>query len=263
MFNFLKKTSYSFEGKKDQESVVLFLHRHWFALAKKTTVLLLMALVPILALIVFGQIILHYELIPLFTFLWAGYFMVLWYYLFYSLTMYTLDYWIITNERVVNNVQHGFFNRKIAELSIHMIQDISVKLVGLIPTTLNFGSVTVQTAAEKGHFLLEDVPKPQMVKDKIMEIIEKTEDELGPRMHGMAQRHHFHPEYAAAPAANVAMSSANTNQTPQNTGDLLSQELQKMAAGNAYEEEDSEARLKRQIEEAEDTQNNVPTNLPI
>ena len=24
--------------------------------------------------------------------------------------------------------------------------------------------------------------------------IEKTEDELGPRMHGMSQRHHFHPD---------------------------------------------------------------------
>lgn len=265
MFNFLKKTSYTFEGKKDQESVVLFLHRHWFVLAKKTTLLLLMALVPILLLVVLGQLILQYSLIPLFTFLWAGYIMVLWYYLFYVLTMYTLDYWIITNERVVNNVQHGFFNRKISELSIHMIQDISVKLVGLVPTTLNFGSVEVQTAAQEGHFLLEDVPKPQTVKDKIMEIIEKTEDEYGPRMHGMAQRHHFHPEYTGRAAAGAVA----VGKMPQSTGDILSQELQKMAVGSAYEvdeNEDSETRMRRQIEEAEDAQshdNNVPPNLPL
>ncbi len=272
MFNFLKKTSYTFEGKKEEENVVLFLHKHWFVLAKKTALLMVMSLAPILFLLVLGQLILQYNLIPLFTFLWAGYVMVLWYYLFYTLTMYTLDYWIVTNERVVNNVQHGFFNRAISELSIHMIQDISVKLVGLIPTTLNFGSVTVQTAAEKGHFLLEDVPEPQMVKDKIMEIIEKTEDELGPRMHGMSQRHHFHPEYGQAGAAGVMGAPA----VPQSTGDILNQELQKMAIGNAYEgnvqepvvEEDSETKMRRQIEEAEqamedEQSNNVPPNLPI
>ena len=194
MFNFLKNTTYSFEGKKAEENVALFLHRHWFTLAKKVSILTIMSLVPILLLIVLGQVILAYKLIPLFTFRWAAYIMALWYYLFYALTMYTLDYWIVTNERVVNNTQQGFFNRKISELSIHMIQDISVKLVGFVPTTLNFGSVEVQTAAQEGHFLLEEVPEPQKVKDVIMQIIEKTEDELGPRMHGMSQRHHFHPD---------------------------------------------------------------------
>lgn len=194
MFNFLKSTSYTFEGKKAEENVVLFLHRHWFTLAKKVSLLTIMGLVPILLLVLLGQVILAYKLIPLFTFLWSAYIMILWYYLFYALTMYTLDYWIVTNERVVNNVQQGFFNRKISELSIHMVQDISVKLVGLVPTTLNFGSVEVQTAAQEGHFLLEEVPEPQHVKDVIMNIIEKTEDELGPRMHGMSQRHHFHPD---------------------------------------------------------------------
>lgn len=194
MFNFLKSTSYTFEGKKAEENVVLFLHRHWFTLAKKVSLLTIMGLVPIILLVLLGQVILAYKLIPLFTFLWSAYIMALWYYLFYALTMYTLDYWIVTNERVVNNVQQGFFNRKISELSIHMIQDISVKLVGLVPTTMNFGSVEVQTAAQEGHFLLEEVPEPQHVKDVIMNIIEKTEDELGPRMHGMSQRHHFHPD---------------------------------------------------------------------
>ncbi|MCF7865765.1 MAG: PH domain-containing protein [Candidatus Pacebacteria bacterium] len=282
MFNFLKNTSYTFEGKKDEESVVLFLHRHWYVLTGKITTILIMSLVPILLLIVFGQLILSNNLIPLFTFLWASYIMALWYYLFYVLTMYTLDYWIVTNERIVNNIQRGFFNRSIAELSIHMIQDVSVKLVGMIPTMLNFGSVEVQTAAEEGHFKLQDVPKPQSVKDKVMEIIEETESELGPRMHGMTQRHHFHPDKYVI----QRISEETKNKLPETdtTSDVEMGENNnegffdnKSIDTVSDEGLDKETQLKRQIEWQEqnrinedNTGNNapsksnfVPPNLPL
>lgn len=194
MFNFFNKTEYTFEGKKEAETVIMFLHRHWFTLANKVVLMTVLFLLPILLFVLFGQILLSNNLIPLFTFFWAAYIMGLWFFLFFSLTMYTLDYWIVTNERIVDSKQMGFFNRRISELSIHMIQDISAKLVGFIPTLMNFGAVEIQTAAEQRNFLFDQVPAPQIVKDKIMEIIEKTEDELGPRMHGMTQRHHFHPD---------------------------------------------------------------------
>lgn len=244
MFNFLKNTSYTFEGKKEQETVVLFLHRHWYTLVSKISILLIMSLFPILVLLVLGQVILANNLIPLFTFLWASYIMAIWFYLFYALTMYTLDYWIITSERIVNNIQHGFFNRRISEVSIHMVQDVSVKLVGMIPTMLNFGLVEIQTAAEIGHFKLEQIPKPQVVKDKIMEIIEHTEDEHGQRMYGLTRRHKFSPE-----KYNEAESTRAINDTPS----ILA------------EEDARETNIERQIEEDENNKNinNVPPNLPI
>lgn len=266
MFNFLKNTSYTFEGKKAEESVVLFLHRHWYVLTGKVTTILVMSLVPILFLIVFGQLILANQLIPLFTFLWAAYIMALWFYLFYALTMYTLDYWIITNERIVDSKQMGFFNRRISELSIHMIQDISVKLVGLIPTMLNFGTVEVQTAAEQRNFLFDQIPKPQIAKDKIMEIIEATEDELGPRMHGMTQRHQFHPDKYV-----IQRISEHTKdkigETESNISDSSNQ--------NIGDSTDKESQLKKQIEWQEERDsseipqntynkpNNIPPNLPL
>lgn len=191
MFNFFNETSYTFEGKKSDEKVVLFLHRHWFTLSGKFTLLFVLSLIPILILLVFGQTILQYSLIPIFTLLWSAYMMVLWFSLFYSLTMYTLDYWVITNERVVDNIQLGLFNRKISELSIHMIQDVSVKLVGMLPTFFNYGTLLVQTAAQEGNFIFEEVPNPQKVKDVLMGIIEKTEDELGPHIRGVDREHYL------------------------------------------------------------------------
>lgn len=262
MFNFLKKTSYTFEGKKDQENVALFLHRHWFTLVNKISVLLIMSLFPIIILLVLGQVILANNLIPLFTFLWASYIMAIWFYLFYVLTMYTLDYWIITNERVVNNIQHGFFNRRISEVSIHMVQDVSVKLVGMIPTMLNFGLVEIQTAAEVGHFKLEQVPQPQVVKDKIMEIVEQTEDEQGQRMYGLTRRHKFSPE-----KYNEAVSTRAINDTPsilneENTREnQLKKQIEEREQEYTISQETDSSSPKPEEEPARE--NNIPPNLPL
>lgn len=273
MFNFLKNTSYTFEGKKEQETVVLFLHRHWFTLASKIAVLFFMSLLPILLLIVLGKLILANNLIPLFTFLWASYIMALWFSLFYSLTMYTLDYWIITNERIVNNIQHGFFNRKISEVSIHMVQDVSVKLVGMIPTMLNFGSVEVQTAAQEAHFLLEQIPKPQIVKDKIMEIIEHTEDEQGQRMYGLTRRHKFSPEKYNEDKAATARAINNTqeilNEEHTKESELSRQieehenDIENSSENSVEYTENGDENNSRNNSTNNPENNNVPPNLPI
>lgn len=260
MFNLFKQSAYTFEGKKEEETVILFLHRHWFVLANKVAALVALSLIPILLLVVFGQFILANNLIPLFTFLWSAYLMGLWFFLFYSLTMYTLDYWIVTNERIMDNIQHGFFNRRISELSIHMIQDISVRLVGFIPTFLNFGNVEVQTAAEHRNFFFETVPKPQLVKDKIMEIIERTEDELGPRMHGMVQRHHFHPDKYVIRRISEKTKNTFDETEPVTTGEFAND------ADNTFiepEQDNIESPNKNFSNKNSGPAGEVPPNLPI
>ncbi len=100
----------------------------------------------------------------------------LWFILFYVITMYLLNSWIVTNERIVDSEQVGFFNRKVAELSLSVVQDVSITLQGLIPTTMNFGSIIIQSAGRENHFYFDQVPKPQEIKDTIMFLIEKIED---------------------------------------------------------------------------------------
>jgi len=183
LFDFITQTSYTFEGEKEGETVALFLHRHWYTLFSRIIIICVAALFPLLVLVIFGSLIIENNLIPLFTFIWSAYFMFLWLALFYSITMYSLEYWIVTDERIVNNVQNGFFDREVAELSISTIQDVSFSLSGFMATTLNYGNVEVQTAARENHFLFEDVPNPQNVKDIIMEQVDKLEDSKNGEVH--------------------------------------------------------------------------------
>lgn len=183
IFSFLYSTAYSFEGQKEGEEVVVFLHRHWFTLLSKVILIMLGMFLPFLVLAVFGKIFIALNLLPVFAALWAVYYLMLWYSLFYSLTMYTLDTWIVTNMRILNSVQQGFFNRSIAELALDKVQDVSLDMKGAIPTFLNYGDIKVQTAGSERHFFFEQIPNPQKVKDTIMHLVaerrKNNEEELG------------------------------------------------------------------------------------
>lgn len=183
LFSFLTNTNYSFEGKKEGEEVIIFLHRHWITLFGQTLLILFGATLPFLAIFLFGGFLSRTGSLPLFATLSAIYYLVLWYSFFYALTMYTLDSWIVTNMRIINSVQTGFFNRQISELAIDKIQDVTVHTKGALGTFVDYGDIKVQTAGTREHFIFEQIGKPQAVKDQIMELVatkrHEFEHELG------------------------------------------------------------------------------------
>ncbi len=169
MFSFLTQTEYTFEGKKSYETVLLLLHRHWFVLFVKFLAFALVALIPIVL-----RVLIYYATLPLplshyYLFATAIFYLLWWYGLFYAITMYLLDMWIVTDHRIIDSEQHGFFNRTVAELSLAKIQDISVSISGAIPTFLDFGSLEVQTAAAMEKFFFKQIAHPNQVRDIIME----------------------------------------------------------------------------------------------
>ena len=169
MLEIFSSSSNSFDNEYTYENVLLLLYRHWFIIA-----------LPLVGfLIVLGFAIVGYALIvahfanPVIRHV-AGFLFVLfllgwWYGLFYRITMYFLDLWIVTDHRVIDSEQHGFFKRTVAELSLAKIQDISVTVSGVIPTFLNYGNLEIQTAGTSEKFFFQQIPNPYHVKDVIME----------------------------------------------------------------------------------------------
>jgi hypothetical protein len=181
----------NFPGQHDDEQVILFLRRHWF--------IFLMRLLLIITAII--GLILIYVAFNLFTddlsknaysslllfgeslgtlFIWNLFF-ILW-------IDFYLDAWIVTNERIINIDQKGFFNRDISELKLTKIQDVTSEIVGVIPTLLGYGNIYVQTAAEVERFKFVQIPNPNEVKNMIVQLQEKErhqeERELGQAIRG-------------------------------------------------------------------------------
>ncbi|MDO8569633.1 MAG: PH domain-containing protein [bacterium] len=170
LFSILRDSPNSFEGQEKDEKVILLLRRHLFVILLPLALFVLACLVPIVLGVIFWSYLSAHSLLNLYFFVSSVWFLSIWFAIFYSLTMYTLNTIAITDHRIVNSDQHGFFNRQISELHSHRIQDVSIHTNGLIETVLKFGDITVQTAATEKQFVFHQIPRPDRVKDVIMQI---------------------------------------------------------------------------------------------
>lgn len=176
IFSLFTVSANTFEGKRENEVVLLCLHRHWFTLFGTFVFAFFGALLPFVLIVIFGSAIVDYGLGKIVVFLFVAYYMVGWYTIGYTFTMYLMDIWIVTNQRVIDSTQNGFFNRAIAEISLKNIQDVATSVNGLIPTLMNFGDVDVQSAGEIVHFKFKQIPNPQNVKDVISKATREYRD---------------------------------------------------------------------------------------
>ncbi|MDP1845337.1 MAG: PH domain-containing protein [Candidatus Moranbacteria bacterium] len=182
---------FHFPGQHENENIILFLRRHWFVFLMRILLVVASVISLIFVYFLFSAINSNfaeseYHNLLLFgeslatLFVW-NFFFILW-------LDYYLDAWIVTNERIINIEQRGFFNRDISELKLTKIQDVTSEIIGVIPTLLNYGNIYVQTAGEKERFTFCQIPNPNYVKNVIVELQEKEreveEKELGKNIRG-------------------------------------------------------------------------------
>ena len=167
LFELFTKTSFSFDTKKPDEEVLAILNRHWLVLVLQLLAFFVLLLLPFGLRMAFSQYIDKFGLSGLYNFVAAVYFLIWWLSLFYEVTMYLLDVWIITDHRVIDNRQYGFFNRVVSELSLSKIQDISVEIQGVFQTFFDFGDVKIQTAGAEPKFIFKQVHYPHKIREKI------------------------------------------------------------------------------------------------
>ncbi len=160
----------SFDGQENGERVVLLLRRHPFFVLLRLSFFVLLILIPAAVYTLFYRMLAAFDLFDMFFFLSSVWCLLIWTAIFYSLTMYTLDSWIVTDRRVINSTQNGFFNRTVSELHLSRIQDISVNTTGVIHTFLKFGNLYIQTAGVEERFVFMQIPNPDEVKDKIVKL---------------------------------------------------------------------------------------------
>ena len=165
--NLFKESAQTFEEQEKGETVILLLRRHLFVLYLPLSMLGLFVLGPILIFLVFYTYIAT-NFLTLFLFLASIYYMILWLTGFYLLMMYSLNTVIVTNRRVIERNQLGFFDRQVSELHIYRIQDITVSTKGIVPTMLHYGDVIIQTAGTEQKFVFRQLPRPEEVRTTIM-----------------------------------------------------------------------------------------------
>ena len=75
-----------------------------------------------------------------------------------------LDEFVVTNRRVIRKV--GIFAREIQQAPIEKIQDITVEQ-GVLGRMLGYGTVTVETASEKGMLIFPAITGPDSFRNAV------------------------------------------------------------------------------------------------
>lgn len=171
IIHIFKDSSGSFEGQETGERVSLLLRRHPVVAYMRIGVFFLGLLAPIFVGLIFFSAIFKTDLWPLFFFVSSLWCLAFWFLMFYSLTIYTLNVVIITDRRIIDSDQHGLFNRKVSELHISRVQDVSVHIHGILETFLKFGDLVVQTAGQEMQFVFHEIPHPDKARGVIMQIV--------------------------------------------------------------------------------------------
>jgi hypothetical protein len=152
----------SFEGQHEGEQVIFTFRRHIIAMRKGFYALaipFLIASIPVLIWpdnlnnlwLAFGGLGLG---ILLFLYHWIG-----WYF----------SVFIVTNQRLRQITQKGFFNRSVIDLGISKIQNISYNIPGFTASILGFGTMVVQTYV--GDLYLDKIHEPSKIYNDLAEVI--------------------------------------------------------------------------------------------
>ncbi|MBU0981535.1 hypothetical protein KKC94_02480 [Patescibacteria group bacterium] len=183
-----KHMYHRFPGQKEGEQIKILIRKHWIVDIKVGAVLTVLAVIPTaifiaLSIIFWPGEVTEVYLIILLVFL--VYLMCAGLFSFIKWLNEELDVIIITNERIIGHDQVDFFHTQISETDISQVQDVKGVEKGFFGSMFHYGSLQIQTAANKIVFNIEDVTRPYEIARGILDIRdryldkEKFEDEPG------------------------------------------------------------------------------------
>ena len=157
---------FTFKGQRSDEEIEEIIKNHPFVMFWPGLKVVMLLAIPVLILIFFGAS----TLFSLATFVCVLVAVAIFSKAFFE---YSSSVLIVTNQRVMNLEQKGFFKRKITETGLEKIQDVASDMDGMIKTSLNFGDLIIRTAgATKGEEIVaKNISNPYDLQQKITKLI--------------------------------------------------------------------------------------------
>lgn len=163
-----------FIGADKKEKIILLLRRHPITTLPWIITSLFVFAVPYLVsfFIPAESLPVNYQLIAL----------LFWYLISLAFTIEKFLSWffnvnIVTDERIFDVDFLNLIYREITDAQIDQIQDVTVRVGGVLRTMLDYGDVIIQTAAEIPQIEFVAVPKPDLVAQILLELRVEEEAE--------------------------------------------------------------------------------------
>ena len=167
-------SEHEFEGQHEGEEVLFVFRRHIIAMRKGFYSLLIpFAVSAIPPLIWSSQLELF--LLPI-----AG--LIVGLILFaYHFMMWYFTVYIVTNERIRQVTQRGFFGKDVVELRLAKIQNISYNIPGFSGEIFKYGTIVIQTFV--GDLIIHKAERPSEIYNQLQDAVHKAIGASGQEQH--------------------------------------------------------------------------------
>ena len=158
----VKNTAYDFDGQRDDEQLLFVFRRHIISMRKGFYLLLIPFAISAVPPLIW-QNNLELFLLPV-----AG--LVIGLALFsYHFIMWYFTIYIVTDQRLRQITQRGFFGKDVVELRLSKIQNISYNIPGFIGETFGFGTIVLQTLV--GDLVIHKVEHPDQIYNQLQDAV--------------------------------------------------------------------------------------------
>jgi uncharacterized membrane protein YdbT with pleckstrin-like domain len=172
-----------FEAQQDGEQVKLLFRKHWFTLTPGMFVVVTLYLIGffLLFLPIFISGVIEGSVYNLYVLALSLLFLIATNILFSVVLLYYLNVGIVTDRHIVEIIQQRFFARKVSQIELGRIQDVTSSQMGVWQTMLNFGQIDIQTAGETPNVFFKKVPRPQELTENIITLVGNYAGKSAPR----------------------------------------------------------------------------------
>lgn len=157
-------TDMEFEGQREGEEVELVFRRHILTAWRGLFGLVLMGVIGFIPMLIWRE---NQELF----FLWLGFLAIG---LIYALNIYMkwyFSYFLVTNQRLRQVKQEGFFRKEVVDLGLDKILTIKYK-TGVLGGIFGYGTLALQT--QVGETVITMVRKPQKIYNILQDLANKA-----------------------------------------------------------------------------------------
>lgn len=159
-----------FDGQRDGEVVLFVFRRHMIAMRKGFYMLVVPFALSAIPPLVWSDY-LELFLLPigglLLGLLLFSYHFIMWYFTVY----------IVTDQRIRQVTQKGFFGKDVIELRLSKVQNISYNIPGLSGEMFKYGTIVIQTFV--GDLVIHNVEHPDKIYNKLQDAVNNTLENQG------------------------------------------------------------------------------------
>lgn len=177
-----------FVKQKSNEQIEYVLHRHPITFLPEIILILVMLGIPFAIRFILNSMLPNFIVAgtpgwAILVLVFSAYVLVTLTFFYTQFVNFFLDFWVVTNDRIIDVEQKTLFARTISELGLVNIQDVTTEVHGFFATMFDYGDVIIKTASDNPNIIFQNVSRPNKIRADLIDFSDREKKHSGTMRH--------------------------------------------------------------------------------